>query len=642
MNLFELFIKIGLDDQASKNLSSITGKLGNGLKTAAKIGTAAVSAAAAGITALTTAAVNNYAEYEQLVGGVETLFKNSADTVMEYASEAYKTAGMSANEYMSTVTSFSASLLQGLGGDTEKAAKVANRAITDMSDNANKMGTSIEMIQNAYQGFAKQNYTMLDNLKLGYGGTASEMARLINDSGVLGENIKVTAKTVNSVSFAKIIEAIGVVQDRIGITGTTAKEAGATISGSVGAMKSAWKNLVTGLADSNADVGELVGNLVTTIVGDGTDSNLGVLGNILPAVETAFAGVSTLIAEALPPIIELVPEIIMENLPILAGAAVAIIQGIVDSVNENHEMLFAAVIGVLEYLVQSFITMAPQIMQLGLDLLISLANGIAQNLATLIPAITETILMIVGTLTSPEMLTKILDAALLLIVELSYGMMDAIPQLVNACIMIIEGLTDFLTRPENIGKLLLAAAQIVIALGTGIVKAIPQIQLFTRELSRKVIENFKNADWEQIGRDLVAGFKSGILRAWTNLKKWFKNLFGDLIGIAKKILGIASPSKVFKKLGGFTAEGFGIGFDDEFESVRNDMEDAMDFTSPDSSFGGYVGTMSGYTGGGYGGNTFGNINITINGAKYTDEESLANAIAEKIQMMTERRSAVYA
>ena len=167
MNLFELFVKIGVDDKASKQIANISQKLGNGLRTAAKIGTAAVGAAAAGIAALTTAAVNNYAEYEQLVGGVETLFKDNADAVQKYALEAYKTAGLSANEYMSTVTSFSASLLQSLGGDTEKAAEYADRAIRDMSDNANKMGTDISMIQNAYQGFAKQNYTMLDNLKLG-------------------------------------------------------------------------------------------------------------------------------------------------------------------------------------------------------------------------------------------------------------------------------------------------------------------------------------------------------------------------------------------------------------------------------------------------------------------------------------------
>lgn len=160
MNLFELFVKIGVDDQASGKISSLSSKLSNGLKTAAKIGTAAVGAAATGIAALTTAAVNNYAEYEQLVGGVETLFKTSSDKVMEYAENAYKTAGLSANEYMNTVTSFSASLLQSLGGDTEAAVEYADMAITDMSDNANKMGTSMEMIQNAYQGFAKQNYTI--------------------------------------------------------------------------------------------------------------------------------------------------------------------------------------------------------------------------------------------------------------------------------------------------------------------------------------------------------------------------------------------------------------------------------------------------------------------------------------------------
>lgn len=164
MNLFELFVKIGVDDQASDKVSSLSSKLGNGLKTAAKIGTAAVGAAAAGITALTTAAVNNYAEYEQLVGGVETLFKTSSDKVLEYAENAYKTAGLSANQYMETVTSFSASLLQSLGGDTEAAVEYADMAITDMSDNANKMGTDMSLIQNAYQGFAKQNYTMLDNL----------------------------------------------------------------------------------------------------------------------------------------------------------------------------------------------------------------------------------------------------------------------------------------------------------------------------------------------------------------------------------------------------------------------------------------------------------------------------------------------
>ena len=233
MNLFELFVKIGVEDQASSQISKITKGLGNGLKTAAKVGTAAVGAAAAGITALTTAAVNNYAEYEQLVGGVETLFKDSAGKVQEYAANAYKTAGMSANEYMSTVTSFSASLIQSLGGDTEEAAEYADRAIVSMSDNANKMGTSMEMFQNAYQGFAKQNYTMLDNLKLGYGGTQAEMQRLIADASKMTDVQQRLGITVDasSMSFDNIVNAIQVVQENLGIAGETADEAGRTIEG---------------------------------------------------------------------------------------------------------------------------------------------------------------------------------------------------------------------------------------------------------------------------------------------------------------------------------------------------------------------------------------------------------------------------
>ena len=260
MNLFELFVKVGVDDQASSKLGTLTQKLGSGLKTAAKIGTAAVGAAAAGIAALTTAAIKNYAEYEQLVGGVETLFKNSADTVQQYAANAYKTAGLSANEYMSTVTSFSASLLQSLSGDTESAAKYADMAISDMSDNANKMGTDMELIQNAYQGFAKQNYTMLDNLKLGYGGTKTEMERLIADASKLDSSID-----ANDMSFGNIVKSINAVQREMGIYGTTALEAEKTISGSLNSMKAAWSNLLTGIADDNAEFDILINKMVESV-----------------------------------------------------------------------------------------------------------------------------------------------------------------------------------------------------------------------------------------------------------------------------------------------------------------------------------------------------------------------------------------
>ncbi|MBQ2336060.1 MAG: phage tail protein, partial [Victivallales bacterium] len=208
--------------------------------------------------------VSSYADYEQLTGGVETLFKGSSKTVMQYANEAYKAAGMSANEYMETVTGFSASLISSLGGDTEKAAQYANRAIVDMSDNANKMGTDMQSIQNAYQGFAKQNYNMLDNLKLGYGGTKEEMARLIADASKMTDVQRQLGITVDesSMSFDNIVNAISVMQQSMGIAGTTAKEASATISGSIGMLSTSFQNLVTGLGDANADIGTLVNNVI--------------------------------------------------------------------------------------------------------------------------------------------------------------------------------------------------------------------------------------------------------------------------------------------------------------------------------------------------------------------------------------------
>lgn len=259
-----------------ENVDKTTSESANKSSAMATAFKAAFAASAAAVVGLGTAAVGAYSNYEQLTGGVETLFKSSSNTVMNYANQAYKTAGMSANKYMETVTSFSASLLQGLGGDTEKAAKYADKAVVAMSDNANKMGTSMEAIQYAYQGFAKQNYTMLDNLKLGYGGTASEMARLVNDSGVMGKSFKATAKNINEVSFDKIIEAISITQDKLGITGTTAKEASTTIEGSFNSMKGAWENFATALG-GGGDVDKSMQELIETVKTW--------LGNLIPVVE---------------------------------------------------------------------------------------------------------------------------------------------------------------------------------------------------------------------------------------------------------------------------------------------------------------------------------------------------------------------
>lgn len=362
MNLFELFVKIGVDDQASDKISNLSSKLSGGLATAAKVGAAAVAAAGTAIVAIGKQAIEQYAEYEQLVGGVETLFKQSSDTVMGYAENAYKTAGMSANEYMNTVTSFSASLLQSLGGDTESAAKYADMAITDMSDNANKMGTSMEMIQNAYQGFAKQNYTMLDNLKLGYGGTKEEMQRLLEDAE------KLSGIKYDISSYADIVDAIHVVQTEMGITGTTAKEASTTIQGSLASMKGAWENLLVGMADDNADFGQLVNNLV--------DSAVTVGENIIPRVEQTIQGLATFISSASDTIIPLVVDTIANNLPMIISAGVDLVVSLAGALIDAIPELLKAVPQIILAIVNGFKSLMPQIIGIGKSIVTAIGDGI--------------------------------------------------------------------------------------------------------------------------------------------------------------------------------------------------------------------------------------------------------------------------
>ena len=666
MNLFELFVKIGVDDQASGKLKDLGGKLGNGLKTAAKIGTAAVGAAAAGITALTKAAVDNYAEYEQLVGGVQTLFGLGGQTLEEYAEtvgkttdealdawleyttgerivlnnseKAFRTAGMSANEYMATVTGFSAALLQGLGGDTKKAAEIADLAVTDMADNANKMGTSMELIQNAYQGFAKDNFTMLDNLKLGYGGTAGEMARLINDSGVLGKSIKVTNKTVADVPFDKVIEAINVIQTRMGITGTTAKEAGRTIAGSVGAMKAAWTNLITGLADGNADIGQLVDNLVTTIVGDGTENNLGVLGNIMPAVKMALKGAAKVVAQSAPIIAKELPKLMEEILPDLASATANLIVALAEQIPSMAQTLVDAAYQIVDEIGNAFAERIPGLSVIFENLetvVISLTAALAAyKAATAISGIIDALRKATeGQTIAQALLNAVMNAnPFVLIATLIAGLVAALVVLWNTN----EDFRNALIKAWDAIKD--AATKIFSAVADFFTKTIP-------DAFNSVVNWFKDIGkkFADIGRNIIEGIKSGIKNAWNNLVSWFKGLFGDLIGIAKKILGIASPSKVFKKIGGFTAEGFGAGFEDEFVHVKDDMEDAMTFDDASIGINASVRKIgTGSAGGLSGGTSIGTVNITVNGGNYPDEQSLAYAIAQEIQSMTDRRAAVYA
>lgn len=300
-------------------------KLGSVVKKVGEVAAVALAAAGAAVIALGKTAIESYAEYEQLVGGVDTLFKESSKTIQKYADEAYKTAGISSNEYMTQATSFSASLIQSLAGDTAKAAEYTNMAIIDMSDNVNKMGSDMESVQNAYQGFAKQNYTMLDNLKLGYGGTKTEMERLIADANKLRE-AQGLAGDLTIEKYSDVIEAIHLVQDEMGITGTTAKEAATTIQGSVGMMKSAWANLTTGLANENANIDQLITNLIESVGAVGE--------NLIPRIKVTLQGIVKLISELAPLIAKELPSIINDILPDVLNGAVALVQAFVDVLPE--------------------------------------------------------------------------------------------------------------------------------------------------------------------------------------------------------------------------------------------------------------------------------------------------------------------
>ncbi len=309
-----------------KEVSQTMGKVAKVGKAVGKVAVAMGAAAATGAVAIGKAAIDSYAEYEQLVGGVETLFGDSQKKVLEYANGAYKTAGLSANEYMSTVTSFSASLLNSLGGDTAKASEYAHQAIVDMSDNANKMGTDMASIQQTYQSLAKGNYGMLDNLKLGYGGTKTEMQRLIKEAAALDDSVD-----ANSMSFGNIVKAIHAVQENMGITGTTAKEASTTISGSISAMKSAWQNLMTGVVGGDVALDTLIDNFA--------DSFITVANNLLPKVSAILRKLPTLVEGLLP----LIPPMIEKLLPIVINGTISILKGVGDLMPQLIQSVVSAI-----------------------------------------------------------------------------------------------------------------------------------------------------------------------------------------------------------------------------------------------------------------------------------------------------------
>lgn len=581
-------VKIGteLDESGlKKGLSGVGDLTKKGLQ--AVTGVAAAGTAAFG--AVTKAALDSVSSLEQNIGGVETLFKENADTVIENAKRAYKTAGMSANEYMSSVTSFSASLLQSLSNDTDAAAKVADMAMTDMSDNANKMGTSMESIQNAYQGFAKQNYTMLDNLKLGYGGTKTEMQRLLTDAQ------KLSGVEYNIDNLSDVYSAIHVIQEELGITGTTAKEAASTIEGSMTSAKAAWDNFLSGSGTAE----ELVESLLT-------------------AAGVIFENLSEIIprlAETIPAAAGLIAEAVGENLPQFAEFGLQMIENLLGSITTSLPQAFEKGSEILVQFQNAIATRLPELIQTGGQILSNLLTGLIQNMPQIISqantmitgwcsAIGGTIPTIISTGTelirnllsalvdnapqileqAKEMLTswignildqlpEILETGKNLILELLEGLANNAPKIITqAGEMIGDFLYEIITHLPDI---LAAGTKIILEILTGMIEAIPKLIGKIPSMISDIGSSFLEKDWSSVGNNIINGIKGGIAAAAGGLIDAAVNAAKNAIETVKNWLGIHSPSRRARdEIGVNMIAGMGEGVEEETPELEKTSEES--------------------------------------------------------------------
>ncbi len=515
MNLFELFGTIAISnatanraiDETTEKAGESSSKLGKfiggvadfGVKVGKVVG-AGLAVSGGAIAKIGKDAISAYADYEQLVGGVETLFKDSAGIVQGYADNAFRTAGLSANDYMETVTSFSASLLQSLDGDTAKAAEKANTAITDMADNANKMGTSMASIQNAYQGFAKQNYTMLDNLKLGYGGTKEEMERLLSDAS------KISGIKYDVSSYSDIVDAIHVVQTEMGITGTTAKEASATIQGPLSSAKSAWTNLITGLADGNQDFGLLVNNFFDSIVN--------VADNIVPKISQVLETLPSLITKLVPKLISKASEVFSQLLPAVINGATSLLNAVVSVLPQFLDALISAIpelISGVEQVFYAIVDALPGLMQVICEALPDLIPQLITALVNMIVYLCENLMTIIQPLLDnlPAIIISIVDA-----------LMDNLPTLIQGLITLVLAIVEAL--PEIIMALIEAIPIIVTSVLEGLWNALPILLEGLGQIMIKLLEPIWNA-LSPFFEDLMNFFSSiwdGIVSVFSAVGAW--------------------------------------------------------------------------------------------------------------------------
>ena len=540
-----------LNDEAGGAGEKAGSKLASGLGSAFKVGAAAIGA---GIAAATGAvikfgqeAVSSYANYEQLVGGVEKLYGDAAGKIEQFANDAYKTSGMSANQYMETATGFSAALINSLEGDVDKAADLTDVAMRAMSDNVNVFGSDMESVKNAFAGFAKGQFNMLDNLKLGYGGTSAEMQRLIDDANEYRASIGETAD-LSIDSFADIVQAVQSVQEAQNIAGTTNKEAMSTIEGSATATKAAWENVITAIGRGEG-IDEAFDALLTSIFG-GEDGG-GLLNNILPWIQTVMEGIGQFIVKAAPILAEQIPAIVSDVLPSLLTAGATLLEGLLQGILSAIPELMPVAMDVINQLINFLIDNLPMIFDCAIQIVLAIVNGISDNLDTLIPAAVDAILTIVDALI--DHIDLLIDAALKLAIGIATGLVKAIPTIVAKV-------------PEIIGKLVVT-----------LVGLAPKLVLAAGQLMTAFINAILNvgAKLASAGHQIVDGLKNGIVNAWSNLVAKVKDMASNLVDSVKSIFKISSPSKVFAQIGDYCVQGFDESFDNFGAGAMSSVEGAV-------------------------------------------------------------------
>lgn len=526
-----------------KGIGSSAIKVGKGLAVAG-------AAAATAVTALVSKSVGAFADYEQLTGGVETLFgaggrsveeyaqsvgksvsdiqgkydslMSAQNVVLENANKAYMTAGMSANEYMDTVTGFSASLISSLGGDTNKAADYANSALVDMSDNANKMGTDMESIKNAYQGFAKQNYTMLDNLKLGYGGTQEEMKRLLSDAE------KLTGQRYDISSFADITQAIHAIQTQMDITGTTAKEASTTISGSWGSLKAAFQNVLVGLTSGGDMFDQSLDALINTAVTFGQ--------NIIPAIKGALSGVGYLIEGLAPVIGETIPPLINDLAPTLANSAVSLISSLVNGLTQNATQFSECLSNIIIVAVDGISTVVPQLLDAASKIVSNLMQGLTNSMPQIVNGAVTLIEGLVNGLVNN--IPLLIMGAVQLVASLANGLIANLPRIIDAGVNLITGIVSasYSMMPQIIQN----GMQLVVNLAVGLVRAIPQLIAALPRITGAIVKGFKSVNWFDLGLQLIksiwGGIKSIGSEMWNGVKEKTSELWGGVKNVVSEKL----------------------------------------------------------------------------------------------------------